>query len=676
MRIFQTILRAINFSIFLAFLFVCIRICFILYVGIHGGAMGDDVGINDIINTLINGSKYDNKTVAASGVVFLVIGLLSCFFSSQKCILNIYAGIIFFICIFLGISNMAFYNIYKDTFNENLLGLIDDDQIAIIKTAFEGHYHILPKIVIWIVSSMITIFIYKKFCNLIEYLFVRRSEKYSKIYIFISTLIAFGIFGILTLIFITSHLGTRDIPLDAYTKFSKNRFLRKITTGSFRDLYIVFNHKTNFNNLFPNRSPIDTTKSFFNLPPDSKPPFDLSNLLEHTSTNIEKAPSIKHIFYIVSESLSEWSFDDEFDDLGLTSGLKSLIDGKHGFKIEHFLENADGTIRSLDVQLTGLFQFDVALNSKASIMPLFPTAIAGMMKKLGYENRFYYGGSANWQRLDRYTESEGFDKIFGNTDFLEYAKDKPYPKPLENTWGVYDPILFDFLIANTANSEKPTFNMVMTTSNHSPYDVDLKYYNVPMDKINNFLKTHIPKKDISNDSDNDRLLGHIWWYDKQVTRFIKEASKRFPDSLFVITGDHYGRQYIRAKLTKRIYKSIPLIIYSPTLTPKQLYNIGSHIDIAPTIVELVSQKGFKYSSFGKPLFSNNHANKYHKNAYALGYYVVGTDRFIYVPKTPLEYFKNALPKSDDKEEAKKLYEKLEEAKFLSWWIFTRGNIVK
>lgn len=672
MIIFRTITKTIAFSLFLAFLFICIRLSFILYVGVYQNAMGK-VGFEDIINTLINGAKYDDKTVASATIIFLLMGILLSFFKFQNKILNIYAGIIFFICIFLGIANMAFYGIYGNTFDNNLLGLFGDDLDIIVKTGLQGNYYILTKIIIWIFFSVITFLIYKKFSNLVNQI----SFKYFPIkYPKISSLIAFGILCVIQLIFINSHLGLKEISLDMNTKFSKDSFLKKITPGPFRNLYIVYKNNQSGLKYFCNQTPIEMTKSFFNLPLNSTPPFDLSILLEHTSTNTEKAPQIKHIFYIVSESLSEWNFDDEFNEIGLMSGLKSLIDGKHGFKIEHFLENANLTIKSLDVQITGLFDFDEALNAKVGIMPLFPTAIGGIMKKLGYETRFYYGGSEIWQQLDRYTRSEGFDKIFANVDFLRYAQNKPYPKPLENIWGVYDPIMFDYLIDNSLVAKNHTFNMVMTTSNHPPYDVDLKYYNVPMDKINTFLKTHIPKTELSHNEDLATMLGHAYWYDKQVTRFIKKASEVFPQSLFIITGDHYGRMYVRTKVDDRVGKSIPLIIYSPVLTPKQLYNVGSHIDIAPTIIELTAPKGFKYSSFGKPLFSNNHTNKYHNNGYALGYGAIQNNRFIYVPEDGIEYLKNSKPQPGDKEEAEKLYERLKEARALSWWIFTNGIIVK
>lgn len=72
---------------------------------------------------------------------------------------------------------------------------------------------------------------------------------------------------------------------------------------------------------------------------------------------------IDHIFYIVAESLSEWHFDKEFDDIHLTSGLKSLLNDEHGVKIGVFLQNAGSTIKSLDVQLTGLFQTEIPVNS-------------------------------------------------------------------------------------------------------------------------------------------------------------------------------------------------------------------------------------------------------------------------------------------------------------------------
>ncbi|WP_095297400.1 alkaline phosphatase family protein [Helicobacter sp. 12S02232-10] len=638
MKILNTLLQSVVFSLFLSLLFICLRIAFIL---LTPNEALESANFQNILQSLIDGAKYDNRTVATAGIIFFLLAFAFIANRFQKQILLFYAGFIFFICIFLSIANMAFYNIYGSTFDGNLLGIIFDDQKAIFKTGIQGNYHISTKIISLLLASFSTFYIYAKIVNLIQKL---ASQKICIQHLKIFVLGSFVIFAGIILVFINSHLGFKALSLDQHIHPSKDPFLRKITPGAFRDLYFVYRDYKKITNSkfsdFYDKSPTQAVKDFFNLPQNAKPPFDLSKLLLHTSTNTSEV-KIKHIFYIVSESLSEWHFDPEFDAIGLTSGLKSLLDGKHGFKIQNFLENAPGTIKSLDVQITGLFQTDIPINTMIGDLPLFPTAIAGIMQKLGYDTRFYYGGSGIWQKLDRYTSAEGFNKILYNANILDYAKNKPYLKPLENIWGVYDHILFDYIIQNTMDSKHPTFNMIMTTSNHPPYDVNLKAFGVPLEKIKNFLKTHFLNKQRFQEAD-ENVLGHIWWYDKQITHFIKEASKLFPQSLFVITGDHFDRMYPLTKRDNRIIKSIPLILYAPSLTPKQISDIGSHIDIAPSIVELVAPKGFQYDSFGKPLFTNNHTLKFKDDGYALGYFAIATNRFIYTPDFGIQY-RNAPP---------------------------------
>ncbi|PAF52861.1 LTA synthase family protein [Helicobacter sp. 13S00477-4] len=671
-KILNTLSQSIVFVLFLSCLFICIRVAFILYVGIAENRLGGEFDSQDIFYSLYNGFLYDNRTAAFFSLLYFLLSLVLIFTRFQNKILFYYASLVIVICIFLGIANMEFYVIYGDTFDRRLFGLISDDQKAIFKTGMSGTYNLSFKLISFILSSFIMIYLYRKYSNLIEKIIFKKSF-ISKI----SILVTFFLFVGLCLFFINSQFGLKSANL-LNIKNSKNVFLRRVTLGAFRDIYLIYKNyqkvaHSKFSN-YSDQTPVQVAKDFFNLDKTVEPPFNLYELLSQVSSNTSKV-KIEHIFYIVSESLSEWAFDPEFDTIGLTSGLKSFIDNQHGFKIQNFLENAPRTIESLEVQITGLYNTDMLMNPMLGSMPLFPTAIGGILKRLDYDTRFYYGGSAFWQKIDKHATTEGFNEILYNTFILDYAKDKNYLPPLENMWGVYDNVLFDYIIDNTSKANHPTFNMIMTTSNHPPYDVSLNSFDVPLKEIRAFIDEHFPKNKRFLEA-NENILGHIWWYDKQITHFIREAARRFPKSLFIITGDHFDNMYPLANRNNRIVKSIPLIVYSPILQPKQLSNVGSHIDIASTIVELVSPKGFRYSSFGKPLFSNNHSLKFENKRYALGFYVVGTHRFIYTVDGGLQYINDSKPQSDDKQEAEKLYNRLQEAKALSWWILMKGNEIE
>lgn len=673
MKFLRLLLQSIGFTLFLVCLFVCIRIVFILYIGVIGGHIAEGGGdyFSEILQVLIDGAKYDNRTVAVIVIMYFLLGVIFVFFRSQKVILCIYSGIILFLCIGLNVSNMGFYSIYNDTFDANLFGLFFDDQIAILKTAVSGEYNLIAKIVMVIVVSLVCFYIYLKIlagaCFIASTQF---SIKFYKPFIFICILVFLG----LNIVLINSQFSFQGLSLDQRTKPVKNPFLRNITPGAFRDLYVVYKgykriKKSSFSD-YSTQTPLEVAKDYFGLPVDTKLPLDLFALLEHVSAN-NSSVKINHIFYIISESLSEWYFDKDFEEIGLVSGLKSLVDNQHGFKLQNFIENAPNTIASLNVQITGTFETNVPPNAFVGLVAAFPTASGEIFHRLGYKTRFYYGGSGTWSKLDSYTLSQGFDEMFYNSHILSYAKDKNYQKPMENIWGVYDNILFDYIKQNTLDLLEPSFNMVMTTSVHPPHDVDLEHFGVPLDKIQAFLKTKFP-----HSSTSTNILGHVWWYDKEITRFIKEVSKLLPDSLFIVTGDHYGRTYISPTPDNRAFKSIPLVLYSPLLSPKKLADIGSHIDITPTIVELVAPKGFKYASFGKSIFSNNKTAQFEPNRFALGYYVVGTPRFLYIPDRKVEYINSAKPQNGDEGYSLELYKKLEEARALSWWLLVKGHNIQ
>ena len=405
--------------------------------------------------------------------------------------------------------------------------------------------------------------------------------------------------------YINAQLSFVGASLDLSIEPAKDPFLMKITPGAFRNLYLLARNYRQSHNLkfsdFAKETPLEVAKNYFHL--KENPSNNLYELLTQTSRN-NSNQTIQHVFYIVSESLSSWHFDPKFDAIGLTSALQDLVKKEHAHMLSAFIESAPRTVKSLDVQITGLpYINDNNLVNSGVILPSFPMAIGNITKTLGYKNNFYYGGSGIWNKLTSFTKKQGFHALYFNNHLLEFAQNKPYPKPIESNWGVHDNILFDYILENTNPHEK-TFSMVMTLSNHAIKNVNLKAFGVPLEKIQQFVEK-TPKSENLPDANS---LGHIYWYDKVIVSFIKKASQKFPNSLFIITGDHFDRSYEYAKNDLYIIKSVPLILYAPTLKPKKISQVGSHLDIAPTIIELVAPKGFQFVSFGKPLFSNNTTN--------------------------------------------------------------------
>ncbi|WP_104761559.1 LTA synthase family protein [Helicobacter cetorum] len=666
-------LKGFYFTFFMSLLFVLNRIVFILYTGYYKQAI-ENATLSDIIKVVLDGGKYDNRVVAAMAIIFMIVGLFGLLNAKlQNKMLNFFACFCVAVILFFNIANVVYYGIYGNVFDEILLEVLFEDKLTLLSMGLSGEYPIISSFIIFIILSILISLTYLR---LQKTLFIKPISWYSSLSCNqtkpLKTFILFILFSLTQMLYINAQFSFVGASLDFHLEPVRDPFLRKITPGAFRSFYLVVRNYRRSHNLklsdFTKAPLIEVVQKYFNI--QKAPPYNLYDLLTQTSHNTPNQ-KIEHVFYIISESLSSWHFDKKFDSLGLTSALQNLAKSEHGFLLPTFIESARRTVKSLDVQITGLPLInDNNLVNSGVILPSFPMAIGNQMKALGFKNNFYYAGSGIWNKLDSFTKKQGFDALYFNTHLLEYAKNKPYPKPIESNWGVHDNILFDYIIDNTNPNEK-TFSMIMTLSNHVTRNVNLKAFNVPTEKIENFVK-QTPKTENLPDAN---FLGHIYWYDKVVVDFIKKASQKFPNSLFIITGDHFDRSYEYAKNDLYITKSVPLILYAPTLKPKMISEVGSHLDIAPTIMELVAPKDFKFVSFGKPLFSNNISNPPNHPNYALGFEAIATSRYFYNPTFGFRYLNNSKILEEDKITAPKLYQQLEYLTALSWYLLYKQPLI-
>lgn len=775
--------RSIVFLALLFGLFFILRLWFVFYLGVWLGAAAE-AAAEDYFATFLNALRYESRSCAAIALVYFLLGAALFWTRRREAILRGFATFAFFFVSFIYLAEVVFYEIYADGFNANLLGLIYDDREAIFKTGLGGSYSIAPKVILAVLLGLVFRLAFRKLAAIFEGFLGRfqgggenggGGEKFatrgakthaknaSKIRGFAVPAALFVIFGLSVTFSINSafKFSVRE-GVDTTIKPVANTFLRNATPGAFRNLYIVYKgHKKSRSSAFSDyhaNSPREVVESYFGLGESSgeifgesganlgsaanlggessgestpkNAPYDLQKLLERRVQSDNKT-KISHIFLIYAESLSEWHFDERFAPLGLVSGMRGLLE-KGGVKADVFLQNAGSTAKSLDVLLSGLIQTEIPPSTMIGRLKPFVTSSAAIFRGLGYAPNFYYGGSGTWQGLDKYTIAQGFERIFYNTHIVEHAKSKSRQAPqndppFEGVWGAYDHFLFDFVRENTLKTAaKKTFNVILTTSYHPPYDVNLEDFAVPLGEIEDFLakntatlKEKTPRM--------PRVLGHIYYADKQITRFIETTAAALPNSLFIITGDHYDREIPLRSPPLRLLNSIPLIIYSPVLKPRKLAKVGSHIDIAPTIVELVAPKNHAYHSFGRPLFTNDRElakkkvahkfgvglvatsgesargvalqndaqnaagagsaakNEAAQNApqnaaareerdVALGYFGVATERFFFDKNGAFDYFGER--REGDELLAKNLYKRLNEARALSWWILMKGYEVE
>ena len=295
----------------------------------------------------------------------------------------------------------------------------------------------------------------------------------------------------------------------------------------------------------------------------------------------------RHIFIILEETGMQWPMMDKYAQLHIADGIKSLAQDEQGYYTSNFMPNGEFTSVAITGMITGIPEINVRVNYQPrSYQGLYPTAMSIPFHELGYKVDFWYGGAPSWDAISRLALAQGFDNFYGFPD-LHAPKTTP--------WGTNDGYLFAALKEHLAQ-EEPTVHVIMTTSNHPPYNLDLQAENFDVAKAEELVRQLIPEE---KDPHNLAVeLGHYYYMDKVVTEFARETLAAYPDSLFVITGDHAVRSNPGPQPTIYEFQTVPFVLYGAGVTKDILPEkaVGGCIGITPTLINLIAPEGFKYNS--------------------------------------------------------------------------------
>ena len=320
---------------------------------------------------------------------------------------------------------------------------------------------------------------------------------------------------------------------------------------------------------------------------------NLAPYLERTAkgAKIEKP---RHIFIILGETFMQWPMLGKYENLHVADGIKSIIAEKNSYYSRNFMPNGDFTSVAITGMISGLPDVNVHLNYQPKTYEqVYISAAAPPLKKLGYNVDFWYGGEWSWENIARMSFAQDFSNFYGFPDLNA---------PKLTAWGAKDGDLFNAIESHLEN-EPPTVHFIMTTTNHPPYNLDLKAEGF------DYEKTLAEIKKLPNVPDAETLtteLGHYWYMDKVITKFIRSVSEKYPDSLFIVTGDHAVRTDPSTHPTIFEHQSVPFVMHGAGINEKILPPdvVGGHISIVPTIIELIAPEGFNYYSIVPSLFDS------------------------------------------------------------------------
>lgn len=302
-----------------------------------------------------------------------------------------------------------------------------------------------------------------------------------------------------------------------------------------------------------------------------------------------------NIVVIIGESYALWPLLPKYQPLGLADEALRMANSPNACSTSLMLAHGSGTMPAVNGFVTGLAEAGITEETlPQSYKTKYGTGLGKIMKDAGYTTVFWYGGMPSWRDIKNYVLAQNFDVCYCASDFKYEGG---------NAWGCPDKTLFsrvyDYI---DSHPNQKTFHIILTTSNHPPYTIDVAAEGFDKNKV----LQNLPD-DISSDSETINELGHIWYADMAMGRFVRQTEKLKPDTLFVITGDHAERFTFSKDVDDKTLSAIPCIIYGQGVQKNCLPEnaTGCAMQIAPTLAEIIGKPDMQYSSILPSLFTND-----------------------------------------------------------------------
>lgn len=637
--------------IFLLALLTVYRIAFLL---LFKSTLSPDTTWQDIALTLWYGLRISLKTVGGAILIPFVLGTLAQTIWPRwpaRTIRLCWGWIAVFGFALLFQARVPYYQEFQNAFSPFVFNTFNDDVYAIVKTSID-QYNAVWRVLCGIICALISGFILLKTYKIAPLLArpaLNTKHKKLVIIIFCILLAPLAVF--------LRKGGAFNYTHSIYWKNAarmNQHILNETILDDVQALYKASRIYKQFSKTADSLTS-DTVRESLNRLTGKEYNYDtLIPFLTRTAkgAQIEK-PS--HIFVIVGETYMMWPLLEKYKDLPIAKGMRALAEQPDTILLDNFISASNGTMFGVTSVLLGTPEVNQLTANRPSAKEPYETAISVQLKKLGYKTRFFYGGFPSWENIGSFMTNQQIDKSFYYADFGAKG----------SVWGVPDkPFLagIDKFI-----DEEPSFNLILTSTNHPPFVVD-------MEKEPEITKAADMAKFVpTNTADKNLMverLQHFEYADKYLADFVKRMKEKYPNSLFIITGDHADRWTMDANPSNYERLAVPLIINAKGIKKSMLADktAGAHLDILPTLMELILPKGQTYYAFGKNVLSEQKAGLHAYNYITSE--VVGN---LADDKVELSGENSVKP---SEEETKELRQQLKDLQIVATWRILHGVELK
>lgn len=500
-----------------------------------------------------------------------------------------YLTVMSFLMIFLTVIDLIYYSYFQDHLNIMIFGFFEDDTRALVSTLWKNY----PVVAILAGLATGTVLLWWGLGRILNARLpqdpARASLWFLPFHLLAILAVALGGRGSLGLF----PLGVADAtisnqPFVNYLAFSGLHSLHRAIKLRLRERSVW-----NINALTYGYEDMRAAAADF-LERDPGPSEDPLDWISSTTPENAWARATRpHVVVLVMESFGSYWLSQSGPGFDLVGELSPHL--REDYLFLNFVPSMTATIGSLSALMINSPHRPEGgfLTENRYLQVPFRTAPARVYRSHGYRTRFIYGGAVGWRDIDKFARTQGFESVEGDFEIEEKLG-----RPLEkHDWGLFDEHVWEYLEKTLTEAAVPELVVVMTTSNHPPYQLPAGYRPLPLE-IPPSLKARL-----NVDPTLARARFAAFQYsNRMLGRFMSnlKSSPLGEKTIVAATGDH-GFLIVNFKEEDLLRKwQVPFYLYVPRpARPERVDTgvFGSHDSVFPTLMPL-SLPGARVAGFG------------------------------------------------------------------------------
>lgn len=588
-----------------AILMTLARTTFALFFGDWDTLVANLAGIKQ---AMFLGFRYDLMPLAYINLIPFLILNIAYFLPGKKVIKGTRFLMVTSLCLgyfalcWLYVCDYGFYSYFQEHLNILFFGFFEDDTQALIVTIWKNY-----PVPLW---GTILFFVHYGLYRFIKFLFspfeFDLTTKKSDFKV-PATLLA----GLVAIAFMGRGNFSR-LPLSVEDSFiSDNEFVNEIALNGALTLNRAIKIRKTFGkdqyNYLKNygfETWEDAYKAAWNMAPATQNIQGALTVKTPANPFLKKNPP--HVVMIVMESFGSYWNDQDSENFEVLGELKQHF--SEGLLFKNFLPAENGTIGSIvSVATSQAIRPGARFLSESEYMQTALKSAGNIpFKESGYETHFVYGGKLGWRNLGKYLTTQKYDRLWGADEIKEAMPELNNfsARDLGNEWGIFDEYLYTFIDEQIRTATKPQFFLILTTSNHPPFEYPSSYTPKTLTLSPEVMETITVDENLAR----KRFLGFQYSNQKTGEFITRIKGSAAGDKVIVaLTGDHsfWIAKGVEQDQEFRRY-AVPFFISVPEAYKPanvDLTKFGSHEDIFPTLYHLALSNQ-NYIKLGENLLSD------------------------------------------------------------------------